>query len=69
MAMFAESPLSPERPTQTAYRGSRRPEGCEKEPSVSDETIRVTSWQPSEDSGVFLGGDLEIDIIGVTASR
>jgi hypothetical protein len=30
MAMFAESPLSPERPTQTVWRGRRRPDGWMK---------------------------------------
>jgi len=61
--------LSPERPTQTAYRGSRRPDGCENEPSDSDDVVKVMSSHPSEDSGILVGDELEMDIIGKTASR
>ena len=67
--MFAESPLSPERPTQTACRGSRRPEAYEIAVSASDGVANVTSWHPSEDSGTLLGVEREIDVVGTTASR
>jgi hypothetical protein len=40
MAMFAESPLSPERPTQTVWRGRRRPDGWMKGGVGDDDGVR-----------------------------
>jgi hypothetical protein len=67
IAIFAESPLSPERPMQTAWRGSTRPDGWTK----GDGSGRggATSLQPFELRGIVVMGEVEVTTRGWTALR
>jgi hypothetical protein len=67
MAIFAESPLSPDRPTQTVWRGRRRPEGWMN--GGGDGCVGCTSWQPVVERGIGVGGKDDVATRGVTASR
>lgn len=67
MAMFAESPLSPERPTQTMWRGTRRPDGWTKGGSGDEDGVR--SRQPDVKKGTGVGGEKEVATRAVTKSR
>jgi hypothetical protein len=67
MAMLAESPLSPDRPTQTVWRGKRRPDGWAR--GSGGLGVRTTSRQPWVRSKTGTGGVFRIENVGLTASR
>jgi hypothetical protein len=67
MAMLAESPLSPERPTQMVWRGRKRPDGWAGDSGGLG--ARTTSRQPLVARKTGIGGVFKIENVGLTASR
>jgi hypothetical protein len=58
MAIFAESPLSPDRPTQSLWRVRGRPDRCAKVSGGGGD--RRTFRQPSAEIGIVCTDDVAI---------
>ena len=67
IAILAESPLSPERPTQTACRGRRRPDVGTR--GKGGRVEGGTSRHPSDERETGIAGLFRTEKVGFTALR